>query len=446
LDNSPNVPSLGGIKKDHPQNLVVRVQPKKALEVQMQYHQKQERVFHREARIHERKRISIRRRIHSNPELSYREFDTAKLVAANLRSLGIEVRTSVGGTGVVGILRGSNDNDENAKVVALRADMDALPVQENVDLPFKSKKNGIMHACGHDTHVAMLLGAAMILSNHRKDLKGVVKFLFQPAEEDGGRGGAEPMIKDGAMQKPKVDYVFGIHIMTDLPARTFGTRSGVLMAAPNAFKIKIIGRGGHGSRPHETIDPIFISAQVICALQAISSRLISPAEPFVISVCNIHSGSKDNIIPDDAIIEGTIRTVSENVRLFAKKEVRKITESICDAFGAKCEIDFLEDAYPVTYNDEKCTAKTMELLGSIKGTRTIETPVRLEAEDFSRFLQKAPGTFYFLGSGNPKKNCVYPNHSSKFKVDESVLKYGALSLAMLALAFAKNGSDGDVRA
>src|SRR5487761_614711 len=224
--------------------------------------------------------IEIRRRIHSNPELSFKEFETSKIVASKLKSFGIEVRTNVGGTGVVGLLKGA----KKGKVVGLRADMDALPVTEDVDLPFKSKNPGSMHACGHDTHVAMLLGAAMLLAKHKKDLPGSIKFLFQPAEEHGGRGGAKPMIEDGAMENPKADYVFGLHIEADYPAGEFALRAGPTMAAPDGFKVRIIGRGGHGSAPQNTIDPIFVAAQVIIALQGLSSQMINQIEPFALSV------------------------------------------------------------------------------------------------------------------------------------------------------------------
>jgi carboxypeptidase Ss1 len=379
--------------------------------------------------------ISTRRDLHENPELTYMEKRTSKLVADRLRLLGIDVKTNIGDIyGVLGILRGK----KNGKVVGLRADMDALPVTEEVDGPFQSRNSGIMHACGHDTHVAMLLGAAELLSKHRDELSGTVKFFFQPAEEDGGRGGAKPMIEAGVMENPKVDYVFGLHIGGEYPSGSFGLRVGPIMAAPDAFKIEIIGRGGHGSRPHETIDPIFISAELIVALQGISSRLVNPVEPFVVSVCSIHSGTRDNVIPDNAELLGTIRTLNEKTRKFAKREVARITKSICEAFGAKYEVEFKEDAYPVTYNNEEVTKKATKVLKTIRGTSTREIDVKLGAEDFSRFLQKAPGTFYYLGTKNEKKGCIYPNHSSKFKVDEDVLKFGALSLAKLALEFTQS--------
>lgn len=376
--------------------------------------------------------IEIRRRIHSNPELSFKEFETAKFVASKLRSLGIEVRTNVGGTGVVGLLKGA----KKGKVVGLRADMDALPVSEQVQVPFRSKNSGVMHACGHDTHVAMLLGAAMLLAKHKEDLAGSVKFLFQPAEEDGGRGGAKPMIEDGAMQNPKVDYVFGLHIVDIEPSKTFALRGGALMAAPDSFKITILGKGGHGAEPDRAIDPIFIAAHVITALQAVKSRMMEQTKPLVVSVCSIHSGTKDNVIPNEAVLQGTIRTLDEKLRARVKKRVASVTKSVCNAFGAKCRVEFMEDAYPVTYNDEKVAERVFKILRAIKGTRTVETQPIMGGEDFSRFLQKAPGVFYFLGTHNKKKGCVAPNHSPKFKADEDVLKYGSVSLAKLAMEFA----------
>jgi len=380
---------------------------------------------------YEKEIIRIRRLIHENPELSFKEFETAKLVAETLKSLGIEVKTGVGGNGVVGLLRGVKDGN----VVALRADMDALPVTENVDVPFKSKKEGVMHACGHDTHVDMLLGAARLLTKHKEELQGTVKFLFQPAEEHGGKGGAKPMIDDGAMDNPRVDFVFGLHIDGDTPSKVFSLRGGPIMAAPDSFKITIQGRGGHGSKPHKTIDPIFVSAQVITALQGVSSRMIDQMKPFVISICSIHSGTKHNIIPDVAVLEGTIRTLDEKVRSEAKRHVRNVTRSVCKAFGAKCQLEFMIDAYPVTINNPKVAKRVFSILRGIEGTKTREMDPILGGEDFSRFLQKAPGVFYFLGTRNPEKGCVSSNHSSNFKVDEEVLKYGSISLAKLALDF-----------
>jgi carboxypeptidase Ss1 len=375
--------------------------------------------------------IKTRREIHQHPELAYHEEATAKLVADKLETLGIEVKRKVGGTGVLGSLKGAH----SGKVVALRADMDALPLDELAEVEFKSKNKGVMHACGHDTHVAMLLGAAQLLAKHKGELHGTVKFLFQPAEEHGGRGGAKPMIEDGAMDNPKVDYVFGLHISGDHPSNLFGFRGGPIMAAPDTFKVRIIGKGGHGSAPHQTVDPVYVAAQIITSLQGVSGRMIDPVQPFVVTIGSVHSGTKENIIPDEAFLQGTIRTLDESTRNRAKAKVQKVSEGVAKAFGAKATVEFEKDAYPVTVNDPKVTEQAMKVTKKISGTKTRIVPQLLGGEDFSRFLHEAPGTFYFLGTVNPAKGCVYPNHSSKFKVDEDVLKYGAASLAMLAMDF-----------
>ena len=389
--------------------------------------------FLKEATAIEPEIIKIRREIHQKPELAYQEQTTAKLVAEQLRVLGIQVKQGVGGTGVLGTLKGPKPG----KVVALRADMDALPLDEMAEVDFKSKIKGVMHACGHDTHVAMLLGAAKLLANHKDELHGTVKFLFQPAEEHGGRGGAKPMIEDGVMKDPKVDYVFGLHIDGDLNSGVFGLRGGAIMAAPDTFVVQIIGRGGHGSAPHQTIDPVYVAAQVITALQGVSGRMIDPVQPFVITIGSVHSGTKENIIPDEAILQGTIRTLDEATRKRAKAKVEQVAQGVSKAFGANATIEFEKDAYPVTVNDEKVTEQAKTILKRIHGTRAIVKEPILGGEDFSRFLNEAPGTFYFLGTRNVAKGCTYQNHSSRFKVDENVLKYGTASLALLATEFTK---------
>ena len=376
--------------------------------------------------------IKIRREIHQKPELAYREEVTSKLVAERLEALGIQVKRGVGGTGVLGVLKGPRPG----KVVGLRADMDALPLDEMADVEFKSKVKGVMHACGHDTHVAMLLGAARLLANHKNELQGTVKFLFQPAEEHGGRGGAKPMIEDGVMKDPKVDYVFGLHIAGDHNSGILGFRAGPFAASPDTFGIRIIGRGGHGASPHETIDPVYVAAQVIIALQGVSGRMIDPMQPIVISVGAVHSGTKENIIPDEAVLQGTIRTLDEVTRKRAKAKVEEVVKGVCKAFGAKAIVEFEKDAYPVTVNDDKVTEQAMKIVRKIRGgTKVKVIEPMLGGEDFSRFLHEAPGTFYFLGTRNTAKGCIYPNHSSRFKVDEDVLKYGSASLALLAVEF-----------
>ncbi|MDG7003097.1 MAG: amidohydrolase [Nitrososphaerota archaeon] len=389
--------------------------------------------FLAEAKRIEPELIRTRRTLHQHPELSYRETWTSKFVADRLEALGISVKRGVGGNGVVGILKGSAEGS----VVALRADMDALPVTEAADVDFKSKVDGVMHACGHDTHMAMLLGAAEILVRAKDELYGTVKFFFQPAEEHGGRGGALPMIEDGVMLDPKVDYVFGLHIDGDRKAGEFGVREGPVMAAPDSFRIRIKGRGGHGSAPHKTVDPVYIAANVILGLQGISSRMMDPVRPFVITVGSVHSGTKENIIPDYAELNGTIRTLDEETRKAAKRRVARVVEGICRSYGGSAEVEFERDAYPVTVNDPRATEQAVKLLRKIRGARVRRMEPILGGEDFSRFLQKAPGMFYFLGAANTAKGCVYPNHSSRFKVDEDTLKFGAASLALLASEFGK---------
>jgi carboxypeptidase Ss1 len=375
--------------------------------------------------------IAIRRHIHENPELSYQESETESFVAEKLEEYGIEFRRGVGGHGVVGLVKGGKGD----RTIGLRADMDALPVTEETGLPFSSKVKGVMHACGHDSHVAMLLGAAKIIAKHRKDLKQNVKFLFQPAEEDGGDGGALPMIRDGALEDPHVDHVFGIHVMSNSPSGTVAIRSGPIMAAPDLFKIDIIGKGGHGSEPNEAIDPIFIGAQVINAIYGIRARFMNQVNPLVISVCMVSSGTKDNIIPEKMHMEGTIRTLDETMRAEVKKKMGEVVPKVIESFGAKGSISFKENAYPVTYNDPASTEKVKDILKMIPGLKIIDIGPIMGGEDVSRFMEKAPGTYYFLGTRNEQKNLTYPNHSSKFAADEDILKYGALSHVLIAFNF-----------
>ena len=374
--------------------------------------------------------------MHSNPELAFQEHETSALVAQELAKMGIKVQRGIGTTGVLGLLEGGSPG----KTVALRADMDALPIQELSGEEFASQKKGVMHACGHDTHVAMMLGAAKILSSHKKGLNGSVKFVFQPAEEAAEMGGgAKPMIAAGVLEKPNVDYVFGLHIFANFPSGTFAVRPGPIMAASGTFTIKVHGRGGHGSAPHQTIDPIFVSAQLITALQGIRGRMVDPVEPSVVSVCSVHSGTRNNVVPDDAVLEGTIRSVNDATKKRVSSLVRQISESICGTFGAECEVE-MDESYPVTVNDPDVTQRVERVLGDIPGAKVLEIPPLMVAEDFSFFLQKTPGTYYFLGTRNEKKGCVSPNHSSRFKIDEDVLKYGSASLASIAFEFTGRGS------
>ena len=245
------------------------------------------------------------------------------------------------------------------------------------------------------------------------------------------------MIEDGVMQNPKVDYVFGLHIDGDEESGVLAYRGGPVMAAPDTFKITITGKGGHGSAPHRTIDPVYVAAQLIIAVQGLSGRMIDPIQPFVITIGAVHSGTKDNIIPDDAVLDGTIRTLDEATRKHAKTKLLEVASGVARAYGASAEVKFLEDAYPVTVNDEKTTEEAAKVLRKLHGAKVKVRDQLLGGEDFSRFLHEAPGTFYFLGTKNNAKGCVYPNHSSRFMVDEDVLKLGTASLALLAMEFTR---------
>ncbi len=381
------------------------------------------------------KMISIRRKIHQYPELAFEEYKTSKLVAQTLKSLGLKVKTGIAKTGVVGILEGKGKNSGDVKVVALRADMDALPIQEQTNLPFASKIPGKMHACGHDSHTAMVLGSAMILKELQNEINGIVKFIFQPSEEK-NPGGASLMIKDGVLNNPKVDLIFGLHVRPDSEPGTVFIKEGPLMASSDEIYIKIKGKGGHGARPHFTIDPIVIASEIILALQKITSRFFDPIEPRVLTIGSIHAGTATNIIPDEVAISGTLRTMNEEWRKKAWETIEKIVKGITSTYGASYELK-ISKGYPVLINDTKATEfarqKAVELLGKNK---VLDAKPVMGAEDFAYYLQKVPGCFIWLGAGS--KNSKYDIHSSKFTIDESAMKYGSSLLAYLAYSALSN--------
>lgn len=389
--------------------------------------------------------IEWRRDIHAHPELGNREYRTAALVANHLESLGLEVTTGVAHTGVVGLLRGGKPGP----TVALRADMDALPVTEEVDLPFASKvktmwagkETGVMHACGHDTHVAMLMGVAEILSGMRAQLKGNVKFFFQPAEEGpppGETGGAALMIKQGVMSDPRVDAVFGLHIGSMLEAGTLAYRPGPALAAADVLRITVIGRQTHGSAPWTGVDPIVVSAQIILGLQTIISRQINiTGEPAVLSIGSINGGNRFNIIPDQVEMMGTIRTFDEDMRDDIHERIRITATNIAAAAGATAEVE-IEKPYAVTINDPALTEQMLPTLQRVAGDdKVILFPKITGAEDFSFFAQKAPGLFIFLGGSPPGTDLskVAYNHSPRFQIDESALKLGVRTMTQLTLDY-----------
>ena len=389
--------------------------------------------------------IANRRDIHEHPELGNREVRTAKLVADRLQALGIETKTGVAHTGVIGILKGGKPG----RVVALRADMDALPVTEQVDVPFASKVRttyngqevGVMHACGHDAHVAILLGVAEILAGMREDLPGTVKFIFQPAEEgapDDEEGGADLMVKEGALENPKVDAVFGLHVTSRYEVNELAYRPEGMMAAVDSFKIKVRGKQTHGAYPWLGVDPIVTAAQIILGLQTIESRqLDSSVAPSIITVGAIHGGVRNNIIPDEVEMIGTIRSLDKSMRDEIHGRIRKTAENIASAAGATATVS-IETGYPITYNDPALTEKMVPTLRRTAGRDhvTLVNPV-LGAEDFSFFQQHVPGLFFWVGT-RPKGVSAADaasNHSPLFYVDESGLLLGIRSLAHLTVDY-----------
>ncbi len=389
--------------------------------------------------------IQWRHHLHENPELSNREFKTAEYVANHLRSLGIEVETGIAHTGVVGILKGAKPGP----VVALRADMDALPVTERVDVPFASKvtatylgkETGVMHACGHDTHVAMLMGAAEILTSMKKDIAGTIVFIFQPAEEGappGEEGGAKLMVEEGVLTKHKVDAAFGLHINSGTEVGKVRYKPGGAMAAVNRFTVKVKGAQTHGSAPWGGIDPITVSAQIIQGLQMIISRQTElTKEPAVISIGKISGGVRSNIIPEEVEMIGTIRTLDRDMQREIHERIVRTATKIAESVGATAEVN-IEEGYPVTYNDPGLTD---EMLPTVKATAGSDNVILSKAitgaEDFSFFAEKVPGLFLFVG-GMPKGQDpakAAPHHTPDFYIDDSGMKTGVKLYANLALDY-----------
>lgn len=393
----------------------------------------------------EPKVIEWRRDFHQTPELSNREFKTAEKIAKHLKSLGLEVQTGIAHTGVVGILKG----DKPGPVVALRADIDALPVTERTPVPFASKikstyngiETGVMHACGHDTHIAILMGTAEVLTKIKKDIKGTIKFIFQPAEEGtppGENGGAKMMVEEGVLKNPDVDAIFGLHIGSGLTVGHINYKPGGTMAAAQRFVIKVKGKQTHGSRPWGGIDPIVVSAQIINGLQTIVSRDTElTKEAAVISVGLIRGGVRNNIIPEEVEMIGTIRTLDYKMQKKLNDEMKRRVPAIAEAFGAKADIT-IEDGYPITYNDVNLVNKMLPSLQRAAGKENVHLINAITgAEDFSYFQKKVPGFYFFLG-GKPvdvKPEDAASHHTPDFFIDESGLKLGVQSFVNLTLDY-----------
>lgn len=394
----------------------------------------------------EKKMIEWRRHFHENPELSNREFNTAKKIAEHLKSLGIDVQTGVAKTGVVGILKGGKPGP----TVALRADIDALPVTERTPVPFASKavseyngvQTGVMHACGHDTHIAILMATAEVLAGIKKDLPGTVKFIFQPAEEGappGEEGGAKLMVKEGVLKNPDAEVIFGLHIAAGLTAGHIDYKPGGALAAADRFVIKVKGKQSHGSAPWTGVDPIVASAQIINGLQTIVSRQTElTKEAAVISVGMIKGGVRNNIIPEEVEMIGTIRTLDTEMQKLVHEKIKLTATKIAESMGATAEVD-IQLGYPVTYNDEKLTAKMIPTLQRVAGSENVHLVNAVTgAEDFSFFQKEIPGLFFLLG-GKPREaaagSSLEGHHTPDFYVDESGLLLGLKSMVNLTLDY-----------
>ncbi len=374
--------------------------------------------------------VKIRRFIHMNPELGNREVETARLIAAKLRPLGFEVRTAVAKTGIVAVLRGG----QAGPAVAIRADMDALPVQETTGLPYKSLNPGVMHACGHDVHSAIVLGTALVLHEIKDSIKGTVTFLFQPAEEgapEGEEGGADLMVREGALDNPPAAAVFGFHVWPEATGRVF-IAPGNVTAAADSFSIAVKGKSAHGARPQEGLDAIVIAAEIVTALQTVVSRATDPTDPAVLTVGTIAGGSRRNIIADRVTLEGTIRTLSEANRKKVPQLIESIVKNITEIYGAGYEYEYKPGNPAVFNNPELTSAMTPTLVRLLGKDKVVEWKPQMIAEDFAFLARKAPGLYFFLGVRGPGQPAT-PLHSPSFSPDENAIPLGVRILTHLVL-------------
>lgn len=374
--------------------------------------------------------IKIRRHLHKNPELSYQETKTGHFIAAELDRLGISYQHGVADNGVVALIKGKN-SDKN--IVALRADIDALPILEENNVSYKSKNEGVMHACGHDVHTASLLGVAHILQEVREEFEGSVKLIFQPAEEK-LPGGASLMIKEGVLENPTPKSILGQHVHPPLEVGKVGFRGGMYMASADEIYLTVKGKGGHGALPHNGVDTILMAAQIVSALQQVVSRNGNPTVPSVLTLGKINSvGGATNIIPDEVKIEGTFRTMDEQWRSKAHERITTIAENIALSMGGSCEVNIMK-GYPFLMNDESLTARCKDAAIDFLGAKNVvDLPIRMTAEDFSYYSQEMPACFYRLGTGNPSKGITSPVHTPTFDIDENSLKTSIGLMAWLAL-------------
>jgi len=370
--------------------------------------------------------IDIRHHLHAHPELSYQEFKTSEYIQQRLKEYRIPF-TVMAETGVIGIIEGRNPM---ARVVALRADIDALPIDEKNDVPYKSKTAGIMHACGHDVHTTCLLGASKILNELKDEWEGTVKLIFQPGEER-NPGGASILIKEGVLQNPEPSAIFGLHVHPGLPTGKFSFRPGKVMASADELYITLKGKGGHAAAPHLTTDIILVASYIIVALQQIISRNNDPLSPSVLSICSIQGGHTTNVIPSEVKLMGTLRTLDESWRFKAHELIRKIAASTAESMGASVDIH-IDVGYPAVINNEKLNDRARKLAEELLGAENIQTTeMRMGAEDFGYYSQVIPGCFFRLGVGNVEKGITATVHTPVFNIDESAIEYGIQMMAWL---------------
>jgi amidohydrolase len=373
--------------------------------------------------------VSIRRHLHMHPELSFNEKETCDFVWAQLDAIGVHNKKRLASTGIEALIEGRN---ANSKSVALRADMDALPIKELNDVPYKSKNDGVMHACGHDAHTASLLGAAYILQNLREEFEGTIKLIFQPGEEK-LPGGASLMIKDGVLENPKPSAVIGQHVMPLIEVGKVGFRSGIYMASTDELYLKVKGKGGHGAMPHLNIDPVLIASNIIVALQQVVSRHANPTMPSVLSFGKFIANGATNVIPDEAYLEGTFRTLDEKWRDEAHVKIRSIVESVASSMGAVAELE-IRKGYPALYNNPSLTSASRLAAEEYLGKENVlDLDIWMAAEDFAYYSQHAPSCFYRLGTRNEGKGIVSSVHTPTFDIDEKSLSIGMGLMAWLAV-------------
>ena len=370
----------------------------------------------------------IRHHLHANPELSFREFETSKFIGSKLSEWNITCKT-MAGTGIVALIEGTNPSK---KVIALRADMDALPITEQNEVEYRSKNEGIMHACGHDVHTTCLLGAAKILNELKDEWEGTIKIIFQPGEER-NPGGASIMIKEGVLRDPKPEAIVALHVHPSLPVGRLSFKKGLVMASADEIYITIKGKGGHAAAPHLTTDTILVASQIVVSLQQIISRNNNPFTPSVLSICSFQGGNSTNVIPAEVKLMGTFRAMDETWRYRAHELIKKQTKEIADALGAEAEIN-IDVGYPAVYNDEAVTGEAVLLAEQFAGKENVEeTELRMGAEDFGFYAQKIPACFFRLGVGNESKGIVHHVHTPRFNIDETALETGAGIMAWLGM-------------